>query len=146
MILDSQESLLTKLYTTLTADNTLKTAMGGTVRLYPVWAIPDAAFPYLVDRIDMRAGEIFPERFATLYLDIWSNSPNASEIVAIRKRIIELLDELQFNTTEVKNVKISLEADGFVPETEPDIWHYAFLFNLSLWRQSETTTIIGRSP
>ncbi len=143
-MVDTQESLLTSLYTTLTADDTLKTAMGGSVRLYPVWAVPDAEFPYLVHRIDMRAGEIFPERIGTYLLDIWSNSPSASEILAIRKRIIELLDELQFNTTEVKNVKVKLETDGFIGEDTSDIWHYAMMFNLSLWRQSETVVIISR--
>ncbi len=143
MTLDVQESLLTSFYTTLTADTTLQTAMGGSVSLYPVWAKPDATFPYLVHRIDMRAGEIWPERLGSYLLDIWSNSPIATEIVAIRKRIIELLDELLFNTTEVKNVKLELQTDGFVPETEPDIWHYAFLFSISLWRQSEIVFILA---
>jgi len=144
MTLDIQESLFTKLYTTLTADATLKTAMGGTVRLYPVWAKTDATFPYLVHRIDMRVGGIFPESIGTYLLDIWSDSPNASEIVAIRKRIFELLDQLQFNTTEVKNVTIRIQTDGFVPETEEGIWHYTFQFSISLWRYSETVYIISR--
>ncbi len=144
MTTDTQESLLTALYTRLTADATLQTAMGGSVSLYPVWAKPDATFPYLVQRIEMRAGDIWPERFGTYLVDIWSNSPIATEIIAIRKRIIELLDEYQFNTTDVKNVKLSLQTDSFVPETEPDIWHYTFQFNLALWRQSETVYIISR--
>ncbi len=144
MTTDTQESLLTALYTRLTTDATLQTAMGGSVALYPVWAKPDAAFPYLVHRIDMRAGGIWPERIGTYLLDIWSNSPIATEIIAIRKRIIELLDEYQFNTTDVKNCKLSLQADAFIPETEPDIFHYAFQFNLALWRQSETIYIISR--
>lgn len=144
MTLDVQESLLTALYNRLTGDGTLQTAMGGSVALYPVWAKPDAAFPYLVHRIDMRAGGIWPERIGTYLIDIWSNSPIATEIITTRKRIIELLDEYQFNTTEVKNVKIRLEAEGFIPETEPDIFHYAVQFSLTLWRQSEVTTIISR--
>ncbi len=144
MALDTQESLLTALYNRLTADTTLQTAMGSSVSLYPVWAKPDATFPYLVQRIDMRAGGIWPERQGTYLIDIWSNSPIATEIIAIRKRIIELLDEYQFNTDDVKNCKLSLETDGFVPETEPDIWHYAFQFSLRAWRQSETVYIIGR--
>ena len=144
MALDIQESLLTQLYTTLTADNTLKTAMGGSVSLYPVWAKPDAAFPYLVHRIEMRAAIPFPMRIGSYLIDIWSYSPSASEIVGIRKRIVELLDELTFNTTEVKNVVIKLQTDGFVPEVEQGIWHYSFLFSISLWRQSEAVVIIAR--
>lgn len=144
MTLDIQESLLTAIYTRLTADATLQTNMGGSVSLYPVWAKPDAAFPYLVHRIDMRAGEIWPERFGVYLIDIWSNSPIATEIVAIRKRIIELLDEYNFNTTDVKNVMLSLETDGFIPETEPDIWHYSLQFSFRLWRQSEMVYINSR--
>ncbi len=143
-MLDTQESLLTYIYGILTADSTLKTAMGGSVRLYPVWAIPDATFPYLVHRIDNRAGGIFPENNSTYLLDIWSNSPSASEIVAIRKCIIELLDWLNFSTTEVKNCRMDLQTDGFIPEPDEGIWHYAFQFNLKLWRQSETIVIIAR--
>lgn len=143
MTLDTQESLLDALYTRLTADATLKTAMGGSVALYPVWAKSDATFPYLVHRIEMRTGSPWPERLGTYLLDIWSNSPIATEIVAIRKRIIGLLDEYQFNTTDVKNIKLELQADSFVPETEPDIWHYAFLFNLRLWRQAEAVVILS---
>ncbi len=144
MTVDTQESLLTALYTRLTADTTLQTAMGGSVALYPVWAKPDAAFPYLVQRIDMRAGEIWPERFGVYLLDVWSNAPIATETVAIRKRLIELLDEYDFSTTDVKNVKLSLATDGFVPESEPDIFHYAMQFSIRLWRQSETVYIISR--
>ncbi len=144
MTLDTQESLLTQLYTMLTADTTLQTAMGGSVSLYPVWAKPDATFPYLVHRIDMRAGETWPLRMGTYLIDIWTNSPSASSMVAIRKRLIELLDEYQFNTTDVKNCKLSLETDGFIPETEPDIWHYAMQFSLSIWRQAEAVYIISR--
>ncbi len=142
--LDTQESLLTALYTRLTDDSALKAAMGNEVRLFLTWAKPDAAFPYLVHRIDMRAGGIWPERQGVYLVDIWSNSPNASEIVAIRKRLIELLDEYDFSTTDVKNVKLSLETDGFVPENEVDIFHYALQFSLRLWRQSETVYIISR--
>ncbi len=144
MTTDTQESLLTALYTRLTADATLQTAMGGSVSLYPVWAKPDATFPYLVQRIELRAGDTWPERFGVYLLDIWSNSPIATEIIAIRKRIIELLDEYQFNTTDVKNCKLVLETDGFVPENEVDIFHYTTQFSIRLWRQSETVYIINR--
>jgi len=142
--LDTQESVLTAVYTLLVADTTLKTAMGGTVRLYPVWAPPDATFPYLVNRLDMIASDPFPARAGTYIVDIWSNSVAASEIVAIRKRLIELLDEYMFNTTDVKNIKLMLQTDGFIPETEPDIWHYTIQFNVRLWRQSEFLYINNR--
>jgi hypothetical protein len=144
MVEDTQASLLTYLYNLITTDGTLESTMGGTVRLYPVWAMPDAEFPYLVNRIVMQREEPFPQRSGTYYIDIWSNSSDISEAVSVRRRLIELLDELQFNTEDVKNIRLSLQTDGFVPEPEPDIWHYTLQFNISLWRLSETISIIGR--
>lgn len=151
MVVDTQQSLLTYLFNLLVADDTLKAAMGGSVRLYPVWAKEDAVFPYLVHRIDNNAaGGIFPLVQATYYLDIWSNTSTNVEALAIRKRIIELLDEKEFSTTdaeetiEVCGARLWLQSDGFVPETEPDIWHYAFQFNLRFYRSSETDAIVGR--
>lgn len=145
MVVDTQQSLLTYLYDLLVADDTLEAAMGGSVRLYPVWAKEDAVFPYLVHRIDNNAaGNIYPLVQATYYLDIWSNTSTNVEALAIRKRLVELLDEREFSTTEAKGARLWIQSDGFVPETEPDIWHYAFQFNLRFYRSSETDAIIGR--
>lgn len=144
MVLDTQKSLLTYLYNLLTTSSDLQTAMGGTVRLYLTWAIPDAAFPYLVYRVDVSAVEPFPMRQATLYLDIWSDSPNADETLAVRKLIIELLDELEPSITETAGVRIWLQADAFIPESDQGIWHYALQFNLRYYRKSETAAIIAR--
>ncbi len=144
MASDTQESLITSLYARLTADATLKTAMGGTVRCYLVWAKTDAALPYLVHRVDLRRRGIWPEEMGTYTIDLWSYSTSATEIVAIRKRIIELLDQLLFNTTEVKNCYVEKQSDGFIPESTPDIWHISMLFSISLWRQEETVYILNR--
>jgi len=145
MTVDTQQSLITKIYDTLTTDTTLKGLCGGTVRLYPVWAIPDAAFPYLVQRTDIRViDDFFPMRRGTLIIDLWSASPNASEVLSIRKRIIEILDELDFTVTEISHCRISLEGDGFIPETDENIWHYSLQFGLRFYRQTETLAIISR--
>ncbi len=145
--LDTQVSLLTFLYNKLTQDASMQTLMGGTVRLYPVWAREDAEFPYLVHRLEIRpvSGGIYPEQKATYYLDIWFDCSDAADLLAVRKRIIELLDELRFSSAEVSNGEIhKSNADGFVPETEPDIWHYHLQFVINYWRKSETAAILAR--
>jgi len=144
MVLDTETSLLTYIWTLLTGDNTLKAAMGGTVRCYLTWGAPDATFPYLVHRIDIAPAEPFPMRQATYYLDIWSDSPNADEILAIRKIIIELLDELEPTTDEIKGARLWSQTEGFIPESEQGIWHYAIQWNLRYYRKAETASIIGR--
>lgn len=146
---DTQKSLLGKLWTILTGDDVedigLQTLMGSSVRLYLTWAPPDAEFPYLVHRIDIRKEPgAYPIQKATHYLDIWSDSPNADEVLAIRKRLIELLDELVFDTDDVKLVHIEIMSDGFIPETEQGIWHYATMWDWIFRRDSEANSIEGR--
>ena len=144
-MVDTQKSLITYIYNLLTTDETLKTAMGGTVRLALTWAPPDCEFPYLVQRLDMRREPgTHVVRRASHYLDIWSDSPNADEALAIRALLIELLDELVFSTDDVGHVHISLESDGFIPETEQGIFHYAMMFDWIFRRDSEAVAIEGR--
>lgn len=144
MVLDTQEALLTYIYNLLTTDSGLQTAMGGTVRIYHTWATPDAVFPYLVYRIDISPAEPFMIRMASLFLDIWSDSQDAAEVVAIRKRIIELLDELEPSITEVEAARLWLQTEGFIPESEQYIWHYATQWNLRYYRKQEVSSIISR--
>lgn len=146
---DTQKSLLTYIYNLLTTNDDLKTAMGSTVespmRLYLAWASPDAEFPYLVHRIDIvREGTLYPIQKGTYYLDIWSDSPNADEILGIRKRLIEILDELIFSTDDVSRVHIEVLSDAFIPETEQGIWHYATMWDMIFRRDTEAASIEGR--
>jgi len=145
MVIDTSKSITDYIFALLVADTSLKTTMGETVRLYLTWAKPDAAFPYLVHRLDIRRepGTHVIQK-ATYYLDIWSDSPNADETFAIRKRLMELLDELVFTTDDVSLVHIEITSDGFTPEIEQDIWHYATMWDLIFRRDSEATSIEGR--
>lgn len=143
--MDTQKSLTTAIYNLLTGDPTLKTTMSDPVRLYLTWAPPDAQFPYLVHRLDIRKEPgTYVIQKATHYLDIWSDSPNADEVLLIRKRLIELLDELIFSTDEVARVHIEIVSDGFIPEPEQGIWHYATLWDLIFRRDAEVASIEGR--
>ena len=145
MTVDTQKSLLTYIWELLTDDSDLQSDMGGTVRCYLTWAVADAEFPYLVHRLDIRRepGTHVIQK-ATYYLDIWSDSPNADEILAIRERLIQLLDELIFSTDDVSLVHIEILSDGFIPETEQGIWHYATMWDWIFRRDSEATSIEGR--
>jgi len=143
--MDTQKSLITYIYDKLTLDSELKTLMGVPVRLYLTWAISDAEFPYLVHRLDIRKEPgTWVIQKASYYLDIWSDSPNADEILLIRKRLIELLDELIFSTNEVARVHIEFMSDGFIPEPEQGIWHYATLWDWIFRRDAEAASIEAR--
>ena len=145
MTIDLQKSLMTYIWDLLTTDTALKAAMGGTVRCYLTWAKEDATFPYLVHRLDIRKESgIYIVQKAAYYLDIWSDSPNADEILAIRERLIQLLDERVFNTDDVKLVHIEIMSDAFISETEQGIWHYATLWDWIFRRDSEADSIERR--
>jgi len=141
MTTDIQTSLMTALYNLLTADNTLKTAMGGTVRLYPVWAKDDAPFPYLVHRIEMNHEDFNPEVTCAYYIDAWSYSPNATEVISIKNRIIALLDNRDSYTAETSNYHTWIQTETFIPESTAHIWHYAMQFNLK-WTNDANIGIV----
>ena len=144
MTVDVRRSLINYLWTLLTSDFTLMTLMGGTVRCY--WKVEaDAEFPYLAHRIDIRKepGAYCVQR-ATYYLDIFCKSDDAAEITSIRERLVQLLDELVFDTDDVKRVHIEIFTDGDIPEPEQGIWHYAIIWELIFKRKSEADSIEGR--
>ena len=144
MTLDTQTSLINYLWNLMTGNAALKAAMGGTVRCYLARAKPDAPFPYIVHRIDIAASDPFPMRQATYILDVWSESDNASEILAIRTIILGLLDELIFTTDEVNSARLWIQADSFVPEIEQDFYHYVMQWNLRYYGVAETAAILDR--
>ena len=144
MAIDTDKSIIDYIFARLTTDTSLKATMGGTVRLYREWAVPDAAFPYLVHRLEHIANDFYPICAARYYLDIWSDSPDSQETTSIRKRIIELLDEIEFSTTEADRAVFCMKINRFEPEAEQDIWHYAFEFNLDYFRNSEIDSIESR--
>jgi hypothetical protein len=144
------KAILTKLYTILTEDSILKSAMGGTVKIYPVWAKDDTVMPYLVHRIESSASSDFwPIRQGTYILDIWSGGTNADEALTIRDRIMTLLDEQSWDLTDsttklVKAMRMWLQTEGFVTEDDTEIWHLATQWNIRLYRTAEVANIISR--
>lgn len=144
--MDLHKRLLTQLYATLTADSTLQSAMGGTVRLYLAGASPDAIFPYLVHRLDLiNVTDYSPERRGTYLIDIWSDSPNADEILAIRGQLVSLVDELYYSSvSEHDGAWFWIQSDMFVPEPEPGIWHYNLSFNMKYLREADVSSLLRR--
>lgn len=145
MTVDARRSLIDYFWDRLTTDTALQTAMGDTVRCYWEKAVANASLPYLVHRLPIRAepGTYVVQR-ATYYLDIWSDSDDAAEITNIRERIVQLLDQLSFNTDDVKSAHIELLSDDDVPADEQGIWHYAMIFELIFRRDSEASSIESR--
>lgn len=146
MALDIDKAITDYIYSLLTEDTYLQTAMGGTVRMAYNMATPDTEFPYLVHRLALSADDFYPASQAVYYLDIWSDSPNGDEALAIRKLIMNIIDEIEFNTAldEATRVRVVWQGDTFVVEAEQYIWHRAMMFNLYYFRNAEITVIDAR--
>ena len=132
--MDLHKRILTQLYATLTDDSTLQSAMGGSVNLHLTWATPDATFPYLVHKLDLvNITDWSPERRGDYLIDIWSDSPNADEILAIRDQIMTLVHNLYYSAvSEHDGLWFWRQSDMFVPEPEAGIWHYNITFNMKV--------------
>ena len=145
MTVDVRRSLINYFWDRLTTDSSLKTIMGDTVRCYWPKAVANAAFPYLVHRLDIRSdpGTYVVQR-ATYFLDIWSDSVDGAEVTNIRERLVQLLDQLGFSTDDVKSAHIEFLSDTDVPMDEQGIWHHAMIWELIFRRDSEAASIEGR--
>lgn len=142
---DINESLLTSIYTRLTQDTTLKSLMGGSVRLSLTWAPPEATFPYLVHRLDMsRIADWSPKVRFTYLLDIWSYSSNADEIFDIREQLMNLLDNYQGTTSDGVDFWMWKQTSGLIPETAENIWHLAIQMNLRCIESKEIGVLLKR--
>lgn len=143
--MDLHKRILTQLYTTLTEDPTLKSAMGDTVRLYRNWAVPDATFPYLVHTIDLTNPDWSPIQEGTYIIDIWSNSPNADELLAIRDQIISLIDELYYSAvSEHDGLWFWIQGSRDVIETEQNIQHHNITFNMKVLVEADIASRLRR--
>lgn len=154
--MELQTAILTQLSSILTADAGMITAMGSAHTaaapwLYPVWAKDDAPMPYLVHRCDLRAiDDFWPMRQGTYLLDIWSCSDNGAEALAIRDRIMTLLEDQSWNIDDgegnriITACRLWLQTEGFVPEMTDGIWHYVTQWNIRLYRTRETANILAR--
>jgi hypothetical protein len=141
--MDTIQSIITHIYNLLAADEELQTAMGGTVKLHLSFAPTDAPMPYIVHTVGLRESDHFAANEGTYTVNIYSSSTNASEVLSIRKRIVELLDRIKFDTDEVRGCELHKFSDDFVEEEE-SVCHYVIMFNLWVYRASEIDSILSR--
>ena len=143
--MDINESLLTSIYSRLTQDNTLKSLMGGSVHMYLTWSPAEAAFPYLVHRLDMSRIADWNLKLRFTYLvDIWSYSTNADEVFDIHEQIMNLLDDYQGVTSDGIDFWLWKQTSGLVPEEEEGIFHLACQFNLRCIDSDEIGILLRR--
>jgi len=150
--MDVKAALITALAEHLMADPTLKELfkldgeVEGTVRVRYQWAVQDENFPYLVHTADLLTQEDWLTSEASYVLDIWDHGQNASRMLAIRERLLELLnrERLALAGGEATGIRIYYDGESEVPEPEPEIWRLTTSWTIRFFRDAEVSAIQAR--
>ena len=150
---DTVNAIITALWTILTTDPGdpgdpgLQELCDGTVRCYFPMSASSPDFPYL--NHNLKPG-VVPAQWsivdADYFLDIWEYSPTAASTLAIRNRIITLLDQRAITTAsgEIIGGRLALVNGGFVDTDLEHVRHYATAWTLRYARKAEIGNIVGR--
>lgn len=145
--MDLRQALVTLVYTELTTDVALQGIVGGTVRMVNGMPLPDTEFPYLTHRFALAVN---PDSWAfaegVWYLDIWDHQPDEDRLLAIRHRIITLIDWQLFEPPgdEIKVAEFRLLRDEDGPTDAADVFRLMMQWELYLDRQVEVEAILSR--
>jgi hypothetical protein len=103
---------------------------------------------HLFDSLRANDGE-WVTRSGTYMVHVWSAGNKADEALAIRDRIVTLLDQQSWDiksgeTEYVTALRLWLQTEGPVMEDTEDVWHYICQFNVRLLRRGEINSILAR--
>lgn len=144
---DTVNAIITAIWTILTGDETLQGLCGGTVRCYFPFSTSNPDFPYLNHNLKP---DVIPAQWsmvnADYFLDIWEYSDTATSTLAIRDRIITLLDQRAITTasSEITAGRLRLNNGGFVDTDQEHVWHYPTMWTFRYARKQEIANILGR--
>ena len=143
--MDRTEAVITHFFNLLTNDNTLKSLMGGSVRLYHDDCPPETDFPYIIHRVEWRnVSDYSPKRLGTYIMDIYTNSLSTESMLDIKERICSILNNLTFSPGEVDSATIWIDSDRPIIEPEFSVKHYNILFNLKVVKLADVVGTINR--
>jgi hypothetical protein len=146
--MDELAAVTTALYNELVNNTALQAIFAGQVNVHYVFPDEEAPpLPYFVHRLDLEqppAGVAIS--VGTWYLDIWDYSDTAQRATLLRKAVVEAFDQRILSIPESKHISIQLSRpNGFVPDTELGIWHYALGFRVRYTRHQEASAIATRA-
>jgi hypothetical protein len=104
--------------------------------IYEAWAPDGAVMPYLNLTYTFTPGNHAVKRLGSLDVDIFIDSYDTVFMERIQKRIIELLDLRIFDDPDDGPIRVYLDAEIDIPESEPNVTHWNVTFNLIHWRKS----------
>lgn len=135
-------ALYEMVYDRLVDDDGLSYLTGGT-NIYPEQGPRDAPFPYVVQSAN--AGETnapWPMRQGRLEIHLWDEAATIERIMAMRDRVVALLDNWQSNSDDLGGVRVWLASESAIPD-ENHIRHYVLQFNVRLYRVADAEAILA---
>ena len=151
--MDLRQALVTAVYDRLTTDVTLKELsklpgeLVGTVRLVNGMPLPDTEFPYLTHRFALAVNdESWALADGIWYVDLWDHQPDSERLLAMRHRVITLMDWLILQPAggEIKAAQLRLVRDEDGPTDAADVFRLMMQFGLYLDRQVEVEAVLTR--
>lgn len=103
--------------------------------IYNIWAKQDSPFPYIVYRLESIEGNHWNKRTRYAYIDIWDYREGGSTVTVdkIAREIKNILHMLKTSDDEWGAMQVRFDNDGYVPEDEDYIIHYASRYRIRAW-------------
>lgn len=150
--MDLRQALVTAVYARLTTDATLKALSilpgegVGTVRMVNGMPPPDTKFPYLTHRFVLEPDACWAFAEGDWLLDFWDEATSSDRLLAIRHRVITLMDKLLLEPPggEAVVVQIGLVRDEDGVTDSADVYRLMTQWKMHLDRQVEIEAILAR--
>lgn len=143
-MMDTTAALKTAVWTILTQDAEMQKICGGEVRVYNVWAPPDSSMPYFAYRLRTEGQDPWVIDKATMHIDGWDYYQTQGRLLAMRRRLVELLDRRWLELPEVGAVRVRCVFAEDVPTDEEYIWRFTSRWTFRYVRTAEMQAIIER--
>ena len=143
MAVETGQAVTSAIWTRLTTDATLMSALGGTVDLYRVMAPQDPTMPYGVHRLIM--GDNVFHGTHTYFLDWWDYNETPERLDLAVDRATVLLHEWRFATAanEASGLIERFPGGcGYIPTDAEQVWHYSSMWYVRIVAARDITAIV----
>ena len=147
---DTVKAVIAEVGAILAADEDLLTVLAdegedvGEFRYHYVWAPPNCEFPYLtVDGTVRPLGTEDGYQEVDLRLDLWDCDPSADRMLAMRKRVLALLNRRVVECDEFYG-RLFFTGDFDLSQPEAEVWRRSTSWTMRLYPSAEVVDMKAR--
>ena len=109
----------------------------GVLRFHHVWAPPNCTFPYMTAEVTLRPiGTEDGYQEGELRVDVWDASPTSLRMLAMRKRVLGLLNRRIINADECA-ARVGQGGDFDLSQPEVEVWRRSIGWPLRVYPTAE---------